>query len=91
MGPKFSQAQAPGLVGFGAGWRTGVFSLQEKPELYSRNLAVSLHLFCVLSAGEKPNTVFMDSEKKNFDIRKEKLLTDRNQSVRKIHEMSLSC
>lgn len=36
------------LFVFGAGWRIGVFSFQEKPELYSRNLAVVLHPFCVL-------------------------------------------
>lgn len=33
----------------------GVLSFQEKPELYSRNVAVGLHLFCVLSAGKKKN------------------------------------
>lgn len=37
----------------------GAFSFQEKPELYSRNQAVGLHLFCVLSAGEKTPTLHL--------------------------------
>lgn len=51
----------------------GVFSFQEKPELYSRNPGVGLHLFCVLSAGKKTPTLYLctlkretlRSEKKN--------------------------
>lgn len=41
--------------------------------------------------GKKNPILYLCSEKRNFDIRKEKLLTNRNQSGGKIHEMSLSC
>lgn len=55
------------------GWSIGVLSFQEKPELYSRNLAAVLHPFCTQSPVlKKTSIVFIYSERETLTSEKKK-------------------